>query len=137
MKALDIAEVVKISGVSPSALRFYEKKGLITPTGRKGLRRQYPAEVIQTLALVALGRLAGFTLDEIAEVVNPKGYAIQREQLLAKAEEIDNTIKRLTKVRDGLRHVANCSAPSHMQCPQFQKIIKAAQRPTTHPGPVR
>ena len=51
---------------------------------------------------------------------------IDRQKLAAKAQELDKTIKQLTAMRDGLRHAANCKAPSHMECPKFKRILKAA-----------
>ncbi|WP_414617118.1 MerR family transcriptional regulator [Zhongshania sp.] len=58
---------MKRSGVSASALRFYEEKGLIKPVGRRGIRRQFRSNVLERLALIALGRSAGFSLGEIAK----------------------------------------------------------------------
>lgn len=49
MKALDIREIADLSGINPSALRYYEKKGLIQPVGRNGLRRQYHKNVLNKL----------------------------------------------------------------------------------------
>lgn len=57
---MDISEVAKRSGVPASTLRFYEEKGLIVSVGRHGLRRQYNANVLEQLALIALGRSAVF-----------------------------------------------------------------------------
>jgi hypothetical protein len=51
---------------------------------------------------------------------------IDRQMLAAKAEEIDGTIRELTAMRDGLRHAAVCSAPSHMECPKFRRLLSAA-----------
>ena len=55
MKELDIGEVVRQSGVPASALRFYEEKGLIASIGRRGQRRVFAGDVLQRLALIALG----------------------------------------------------------------------------------
>lgn len=127
MKNLDIAEVAKRSGVPASTLRFYEEKGLITSIGRRGLRRIFDAGVLDRLALVALGRSAGFSLDEIAGMFAPDGQPrIDRRMLAAKAEELDRTIHKLSAMRDGLRHAAACPAPSHMECPTFRRLLKAA-----------
>ena len=57
---MDIAEVAKKAHVATSTLRFYEEKGLIKSIGRHGLRRQYAKQVLDQLALIALGRAAGF-----------------------------------------------------------------------------
>lgn len=127
MKILDIGEVARRSGVPASTLRFYEEKGLIAPVGRFGLRRQFDVGVLERLALIALGRAAGFTLDEVAQMFVPGGGPrIDRKLLSAKADELDRTICRLTAMRDGLRHAAVCPAPTHMECPTFRRIVKAA-----------
>jgi DNA-binding transcriptional MerR regulator len=127
VKDLDIGEVAQRSGVPASTLRFYEDKGLIASVGRRGLRRQFDPQVLQRLALIALGRSAGFSLDEIALMFAPDGKPrIDRRLLSAKAEELDKTIRELSAIRDGLRHAAACPAPSHMECPTFRRILKAA-----------
>ena len=127
MKDLDISEVAKRSGVPASALRYYEEKGLIVSIGRRGLRRLFDPGVLERLALVALGRAAGFSLDEIALMFSPDGQPrIDRQKLAAKADEIDTTIRKLTAMRDGLRHAAACPEPSHMACPTFRRMLRAA-----------
>lgn len=124
---MDIAEVARCSGVPASTLRFYEEKGLIASIGRRGLRRVFSRDVLERLALIALGRSAGFSLDEIALMFAPDGRPrIDRGMLVAKAEELDRTIHKLTDMRDGLRHAAACRAPSHMECPTFRRILQAA-----------
>lgn len=125
--ALDIGEVARRSGVAPSALRYYEERGLIVPIGRHGLRRVFAEGVLEKLALIALGRAAGFSLDEIGAMFAPDGRLdIDRGALLARADDLDRTIHRLTAMRDGLRHAARCKAPSHLECPTFQRILRAA-----------
>jgi DNA-binding transcriptional MerR regulator len=127
MRNLDIGEVAEQSGLPASALRFYEEKGLIKSIGRRGLRRVFPAGVVEKLALIALGRAAGFSLEEIAAMFAPDGrLQVDRQKLAAKAKELDRTIKQLTAMRDGLKHAANCKAPSHTECPKFQRIVRAA-----------
>lgn len=127
MKNLDIGEVAQRSGVPASTLRFYEEKGLISSIGRRGLHRLFDAGVLERLALIAVGRAAGFSLEEIARMFTPDGRPhIDRQMLAAKAKELDETIRKLTAMRDGLRHAAACAAPSHMECPNFRRIVRAA-----------
>ena len=124
---MDIGEVARRSGVSASALRFYERKGLIASIGRRGLRRSFDPGVLDRLALIALGQSAGFSLEEIALMFSPDGRPrIDRKLLTAKAEEVDRTIRELTNVREALRHAAACPAPSHMECPTFRRYLRAA-----------
>lgn len=54
---MDIAEVVKASGLSASTLRYYEQQGLITSSSRKGLRRQFSKKVVEQLAFISLVRV--------------------------------------------------------------------------------
>jgi len=127
VRDLDITEVAQRAGVPASTLRFYEEKGLIASIGRRGLRRLFEPGVLERLALIAVGRAAGFSLDEIALMFAPDGRPrIDRQMLAAKAEELDRTIRELSAMRDGLRHAAACPAPSHMECPTFRRILRAA-----------
>jgi len=123
---MDITEVAKASGLPASTIRFYEEKGLIQSSGRNGLRRLFNANVVERLALISLGRSAGFSLDEIAEMFTPDGPDINRALLLAKADELDRTIEELTAMRDGLLHAAVCKAPSHFECPKFLRLLRVA-----------
>ncbi|RZJ06734.1 MAG: MerR family transcriptional regulator [Acidovorax sp.] len=123
---MDIAEVAKRSGVAASTLRYYEEKGLIASTGRHGLRRIFDARVLDQLALIALGRVAGFSLDEIATMFAPDGQPdIDRAMLTTKADQIDEMVRRLKAMSASLRHAAVCPAPSHMECPSFRKLLQS------------
>jgi DNA-binding transcriptional MerR regulator len=123
----DISEVARRSGVPASTLRFYEEKGLIASVGRRGLRRLFAPGVLDRLALISLGRSAGFSLDEIARMFAPDGRPrIDRKMLATKAKELEGTIRRLTAMRDGLRHAAACPAPSHLECPTFRRLLGLA-----------
>ena len=124
---MEISQVAKKSGVSASTLRFYEEKGLISSIGRQGIRRVFSPNVLERLELIALGRAAGFSLEEIAGILgNEAKPEINRELLLRKANELDRTIKKLTAMRDGLKHAAACTAPSHLECPRFRRLMNLA-----------
>jgi len=131
---LDIVEVSRRTGLPASTLRYYEDKGLIASVGRQGLRRLFTPGVLDQLALVALGQAAGFSLDEIAAMFAPDGQpSIDRGKLASRADEIDLTIQRMKAMRDGLRHAAVCPAPSHAECPTFQRLVKAAAKGAFRP----
>lgn len=131
MKFLDIGEVAERSGMRPSALRYYEEVGLISSVARSGLRRQFSLEVLLQLKLIAMGQTAGFSLDEISGMFGRNGVPdLPRGLLHQKADELDRQIGELAALRDTLRHVADCPAPSHMECPTFRRLVDAAgQRP--------
>jgi DNA-binding transcriptional MerR regulator len=128
VKNLDIAQVARQSGVPASTLRFYEAKGLIRSIGRRGLYRLFDQGVLERLALIALGRSAGFSLAEIKRMFAPDGrLRIDRKMLAAKADELGDTIRRLGAMRRGLRHAAVCPAPSHLECPTFRRLLGLAR----------
>lgn len=119
---LDIAEVAERSGLAPSALRFYEKRGLVEPAGRNGLRRTYRPEVLDRLALIACARGAGFTIAEIAKflVATPSDNEL-RARMATKARELDEDIARLTRMRNSLRHASTCDHEPLVECPDFKQ----------------
>ncbi|MCB1517321.1 MAG: helix-turn-helix domain-containing protein [Hyphomicrobiaceae bacterium] len=129
MKLLDIGEVAKRTGIPASALRYYEEVGLIRSSGRHGLRRQYAPEIVTQLALIALGKSAGFSLGELSGMFGADGQPqLSRPALHQRADDLDRQIGNLTTLRNALRHVAECPAPSHMQCPTFQRLVRLAAR---------
>lgn len=133
---MEISAVARVSGVPASALRYYESKGLIRAIARDGGRRHFAPEVLDQLALIALGQAAGFSLDEIRAMLTPGGQPdIDRRLLAAKADELDRTAKRLQAMSEGLRHAAVCPAPSHAECPSFQRLLKAAAAGMMAPPP--
>jgi DNA-binding transcriptional MerR regulator len=127
MKFLDIGDVAAKTGIQPSALRYYEDIGLISSVSRHGLRRQYEADVLLQLKLVVLGKTAGFSLREIARMFGKGGKLdLPRKALRQKAEELDLQIRQLATLSNTMRHVADCPAPSHLECPTFRRLLNVA-----------
>lgn len=126
---MDIGEVTRRSGLPASTLRFYEEKGLIRSTGRNGLRRVFDSDVLDQLALVTLGSLAQFKLDELSQILPAKGSAtLDRQKITEKADELDQRIEELTALSKILRHIADCRAENHLSCPRFKKLLRIAFR---------
>lgn len=133
---MKIGDVAKQSNLPTSTIRYYEEKGLIQSIGRKGLTRTFSSDILERLELITLGRNAGLSLDEIRSMLLPDTVDIDRELLLTRATELDEKIKQMTVMRDGLRHAAACKAPSHLECDTFRRLLKIATkrwgRPTAH-----
>lgn len=129
---LDIGEVAERSGLAPSALRFYEKRGLIATIGRNGLRRTYRPEVLERLGLITCARSAGFTIAEIARFLGagPDDAGL-RERMAAKVHELDQRIAQLDGLRASLRHAATCTHEPLVECPEFKRTVGAV--PTVKP----
>lgn len=127
MKLLDIGVLAKKSGVPTSALRYYEEIGLISSVARHGLRRQFSSQTLTQLALISLGKSAGFSLDEIKGMFGKDGAPdLPRESFHQRADKLDQQIRELTALSAALRHVAECPATSHMACPTFRSFLRQA-----------
>ncbi|CAM5301503.1 MerR family transcriptional regulator [Streptomyces pharetrae] len=132
---LDIAEVARCSGLAPSALRFYEKKGLVAPAGRNGLRRAYHPDVLERLTLITCARSAGFSIAEISRfIVAQPSDADLRVRMAAKAGDLDEQIGRLTRLRDSLRHAAVCDYEPIVDCPDFKRAVGNVPEPAIAPS---
>ncbi len=116
-KLLSITEVGELSGLQSSALRYYERAGLITPQTRSGGRRHYKPEVLQRLATVSLLQEVGFTIGEIAALVRAKGrQARWRELARDKLTEIDEHLNRVTQARELLTAALECGCSKLESC---------------------
>ena len=124
---IDISQVTKQSGLPTSTLRFYEKKCLIRSVGQQCIRRVFSEDILERLAWIALRRVAGFSLDEISGILGSgKTLDFDRDLLLNKASELDETIQKLVAIRDGLKHTAIYTAPSHLEYPRFRRLMNLA-----------
>ncbi|WP_113700326.1 MerR family transcriptional regulator [Nonomuraea lactucae] len=127
---LDIGEVATRSGLAASALRFYERKGLIAPAARNGLRRAYRPETLDRLALITCARDAGFTLAEVGRFLAARpDDAVLRERMAAKEREVDELVSRLTRLRDSLRHAVVCDHDPIVECPEFKQAVRRVSVP--------
>lgn len=121
---LDIAEVAERTGLAPSALRFYEKKGLLTSSGRNGLRRTYEPEVLARLTLINCARRAGFSIAEISRfLVAMPGDTALRATMAKKVSALDEDIARLQRMRDSLEHASTCTHEPLVECPDFKRML--------------
>ena len=123
---LDIGEVASQSGMAASALRYYEREGIIASADRKGLRRQYAVEVLDTLAIVAMCQRAGFTLAEIKTLLATGGDRAWKELAARKRDELRDQIKHMTTIADQLDHALRCPSPNVFDCEHFQAALHHA-----------
>lgn len=131
LPVLDIGEISARTGLKPSALRFYEAKGLVRPAGRHGLRRVYNAGTVERIALILSARKAGFTLSEIKDLFGSnRDDADLKRRLAAKADELEREAAGLLRMSDGLRHAVRCRHKHLADCPHFKRgILQALPAP--------
>jgi DNA-binding transcriptional MerR regulator len=123
---LDIGEVARLSGMAPSTLRFYEREQLIASSERKGLRRQYPADVLATLAVVAICQRAGFSLAEIKTLLATGGDPVWKDLAVHKRDELRDQVHHLTTIADQLDHALGCPSPNVFECEHFRAALHDA-----------
>ena len=116
-KLLSITEVGQAAGLQSSALRYYEKAGLIESHARVSGRRHYEASVLRRLAAIALLQEVGFTIAEIAELMRRTGGGRQWRALAeAKLEEIDAHLERVRSARRLLSAALECDCSGLESC---------------------
>jgi|HubBroStandDraft_1064217.scaffolds.fasta_scaffold70778_3 MerR family redox-sensitive transcriptional activator SoxR len=107
---LTIGEVAKKAGLRASAIRFYEKIGLLAKPIRCGGQRRYDPAVLGRLALLQRARDCGFTLEEAGRFFNDCGLPSERWQRVArkKLAELDALTERLAAMRELLQRRCDC-----------------------------
>ena len=123
---LDIGEVAARTGMAPSALRFYEREQLIESVERKGLRRQYRPDVLTTLGVVAMCRQAGFTLEEVKELLATGGRPAWKVFAQRKRDGLRAQADHLNAVADQLDHALGCPSPNVFDCEHFRAALDDA-----------
>src|SRR3546814_17138940 len=101
------------------------KKVRIESLGRRGLRRTFDHDVLGRLSLIALGQMAGFSLDEIGAMFGRNQPAqVDRALLYEKAAELDRTTRTLRALKHRLQHDALDPAHTHQHGPTFRRLLK-------------
>jgi len=121
---LTISEAAKRAGVRASAIRYYERVGLIPKADRVSGQRRYGDDVIRRLDVIAVAKKAGFSLDEIRTLLDSAARgepAHQELRALAeqKLPEIDALIDRARAVREWLGMASDCNCQSLDDCRLF------------------
>ncbi len=119
-----IGELARRTGVATSALRYYERIGLLSPAGRVGQRRHYPPSSAERVALIRLCQDAGFTLAEIGRLLD--GWSRTWGRLAErKIAELDARIADAQRAKDLVTHALECPHGDLFACPNFRSALEA------------
>jgi MerR family redox-sensitive transcriptional activator SoxR len=119
---LTVSDVAERSGFAPSALRFYEREGLIHATRTAGNQRRYERNVLRRLAFIRAARNVGLRLDEVAAALAtlPDRRAPTRADWARLSRtwrsRLDDQIAALERLRDGLDSCIGCGCLSLKKC---------------------
>ncbi len=130
---MKISELAARAGLNASALRYYEKMGLLVPPHRTGGQRRYPSDALDRVLLIRFAGAMGFTLGEIKLFLDglrddtPVG---PRWKKLAhnKIDEIDETIGRSLRMKSLLQHLLRCHCASLQVCVQRLSLSPSLRR---------
>jgi MerR family transcriptional regulator, redox-sensitive transcriptional activator SoxR len=150
---LSIGEVARRAGLRPSALRYYEQVGLLAPQLRASGQRRYDPDVLNTLALIAYARRAGFTIAETRHLLRGFETAVPtsdrwRDLGARKEQELDALIARAVDMKQAAQRIQQCDCQNVTQCGQrlrtaqaqgmgqgaapAKRVAQARPRPRTH-----
>jgi MerR family redox-sensitive transcriptional activator SoxR len=127
---LSIGEVARRAGLAPSAIRYYERTGLLPAPERLAGRRRYGSEAVRRLEVIAIAQQAGFTLAEIRELLRgtdvgaPAGDAL-RALADRKLPEVEALIARAEAMRAWLALARECGCPTLDVCALFDERAAA------------
>lgn len=119
---LTVGELAARSGVSVSALHFFERQGLITSRRTSGNQRRYRRDALRRVALIRIGQRVGIPLKEVAGVLAllPQGRTPTREDwaLLAQSwqERLDERMRHLQQLRNEFADCVGCGCLSIDRC---------------------
>ena len=136
MPPFTISEVARRVGLQPSAIRYYEKIGVLLPGQRVGGRRRYDPTVLYRLAVIQRARQIGFSLKEIRQLFfgfRSETHASKRWQNLSrkKLKELDALMEGINSMRGLLRKMMqSCHCTTLDQCGKriFQREYEDARR---------
>jgi MerR family redox-sensitive transcriptional activator SoxR len=114
---LSIGEVAARTGLKTSAVRYYERIGLLPPPERASGRRRYDAKILDRLAIIGYARSAGFTLRDIGRLFEGKPYSARMRALAqAKLAELDAVVARARMMQTLLRTALRCNCLGLEEC---------------------
>lgn len=108
---MTIGEVAKRSGLRPSAIRYYERVGLLPKPARASGQRRYDSRILSRLAVLKRAKNCGFTLDEVRQFFNDSGRPSERWQRVGrqKVVELDALIDQIRGMKDLIVRRCQCA----------------------------
>ncbi len=128
---LSIGEVAQRAGSSVSAIRFYEREGLLPEAERVSGQRRFPGETVQRLGAIDVAKQAGFSLEEVGILLTSiddgaPAYEQLRALAVRKLPEVDALIARAQAMREWLTTASDCGCDSLESCALFVRRFEAA-----------
>ena len=122
---LTIGELARRTGVTTSALRYYDELGLVRPTRRVSGHRRYGVNAVAAVGFVRFLQEVGFTLAETKLIASREGSpGAWRSLAVRKSEELRHRIARDEAARQAIDHALVCPEEDLLDCPNFRATMK-------------
>jgi DNA-binding transcriptional MerR regulator len=105
---LTIGDVADRAGVATSAIRYYERRGLLLADERRAGQRRYREDTLRRLVFIGMLQDAGLSLDEIADILDAPDVATWKAIARTRLAVLDEEIERLQQARHYLRGALLC-----------------------------
>ena len=144
---LTIGQVAARAGLNVSAIRYYEREGLLPPAPRVSGQRRYAEQTLTRLGVIDVAKRAGFTLDDIRVLLAPSdagepAHAGLQELAERKLPEVEELIRRAETVREWLETATGCecrsfdvcglfSAPDQLPLEGLHLVVTSAREPVS------
>jgi MerR family transcriptional regulator, redox-sensitive transcriptional activator SoxR len=125
-ESMTIGELARQAGVNSSAIRYYERVGVLPKPERESGQRRYGPDALRRLQVIDVAKRAGFTLDEAAVLLATDGrrapaHAELRQLAQQKLPEVDALIARAQAMREWLNSATGCNCETLDVCALFDK----------------
>lgn len=121
MTQLTISQIARQAGVRPSALRYYERIGLLPTPARVSGKRRYDPAILQRIAIIRTAQQAGFTLDELRilfdDILAVSEPAARWHDLIQrKLQEMNTLLRNVQSMKNLLEDIMNCNDSELAEC---------------------
>ena len=124
---MSIGELEAKTATPISAIRFYERKGLLPPPPRESGKRRYPPEAVDRLRMIRMWQNAGFSLGEILQLLDDRERPEAWQQLVrTKISELTMLQSEVERSRQQLEHALFCRAPDWTTCAWMRAAARVA-----------
>lgn len=129
---MTIGRLAEITGVPASAIRYWERHGLLPAPQRQSGQRRYPQEAAQRIVVLRKCQQAGLTLAEIREFQQDR--ARRQAMIRSKVAEIEQRMVDLEHAHQLLTHALQCGEHDIVRCPKFQEQMATWRTPAAPPA---
>lgn len=117
---LTIGEVARRAGVRTSAIRYYERVGVLPEPERLAGRRQYAPETVRRLQVIDVAKRAGFSLEEVRALLeSDRASDALRALAVRKLPDVQALLERATAMQAWLATASGCDCPTLDVCDLF------------------